>query len=77
MIAFAVVVVSYSLVWIVGIFFILRRLHTIRKRTEKRIHDYDEQYVFPVFRKPWIVTAILALVVYAISIALIVLFLKP
>jgi hypothetical protein len=59
MIALAVVVISYSLVWIIGMYAILRRLYTIRRKTEKRIQNYDTEYIFPTFHRPWVFTVII------------------
>jgi hypothetical protein len=64
MITFTLMVIGYSLIWLGGMYFILQRFYIIRQRTEKTVHEYNEEYTFPVFRKLWVYTIILGLVVY-------------
>ena len=58
MFTFLLVVIGYTIIWFSGMYFILRRLHMIHRRTEQRVHDYDGAYIMPHYRKPLIITVI-------------------
>ncbi len=77
MFTFFLVIISYTIIWLGGVYFILHRLHMIHRRTEQRVHEYDGAYMMPHYRKPTIFTIIYVLSAYFLSILIIILLIKP
>ncbi|MBP9779388.1 hypothetical protein KBD33_02055 [Candidatus Gracilibacteria bacterium] len=71
------VVGGYSILWFISMYIILRRLHTIRRRTEKRLHDFDSEYIFPAYNYPWVFSVAFGILSYFLSVIVIVNFIKP
>ena len=59
---------GYSIIWFLGMYILLKRLIHIRRNIEKRVLDFDGEYIVPAYRKPWIFAIVFVLIDYVSSI---------
>jgi hypothetical protein len=77
MLTFLTVAIGYTIIWIAGMYFILYRIYMIGKRTERRMHEYDREYILPPHKKDWFFGIFLGVASYIISFLVIAVFIKP